>query len=188
MAGEELLSVADALAGLPDNLSGLIEAVDSRNAVLSAAPGIASQVSTAVFIVPIVADTPVSINASMGTHDFLANFFIEDGNNSLVSEYPAGVTIAPDLIRLAGIVSVLDVRKAGGGTSVYSFQPYVGGIPLDTPQVITLDATEVNLILSFELGFRPFAAEPMEIRATGVGHSDDIDVVDFRMRVTSIQI
>lgn len=191
MAGETLRTASQLLAEFPDNTAGLIDAINSRNAVVSEAVGIGFlEDDTASFVIDVTAGVVVSINAEITPLPQLAaNFAWDiDGNNAWIPDYgnngiitPAGVT------RLVGINTTMILNKLTGGSADYIFQYRQAGVLIGN--AITWNLTGGNpqlFTMSEELLYEPALGENLEITVTGSGTSDDLDCLDFRQRVTSV--
>lgn len=192
MAGETLRTAAELLDLFPDNVSGLIQAVDDRDFIVSVttAVGFVEEDPTGLpFNIPIVNGVPVSILPLLTIPTFHGNFWKLDGNNELIPSYTDfGITVPPGDIRLVNGTVILYVQKAGGGTDSYTFQGTAGGIGVGYPQTVVLGTVPTVVILN---GTRPYdvsLGEPIGVEVTGEGTSDDLSCSGIRVIVESMML
>ena len=192
MAGETLRTATQLLAEFPDNTAGLIDAVQSRNMIVSELLGVGfMEDNTAAFTVTIQDGVFVSINAAVTPQPIIAaNFAWDiDGNNAWFPDYVNnGVTVPAGVIRLHGMTSTILVTKPGGGSAIYSFQYFIAGVPFGNPVSVSLDATPSILPQSDETLSEVALGETIDWRVSGVGTAEDLSILDFRQRVTSALI
>ena len=190
MAGETLRTGAELLALFPDNTAGLIDAVQSRDLIVSTAVALGFLEDTVPsFSVSVIDGSPVSINALVTpTGGGALLFWALDGNQAFLADYGA-IVVPPGLERLVAINTTMVLRKQGGASASYSFQYFEAGVPIGVPETIDLDSTDdESMAVLEELVYDVDVGAPLDLRVTGVGTGDDIDVNDFRQTVTSFQI
>lgn len=192
MAGETLRTASQLLAEFPDNTAGLIDAVNSRNMIVSELLGVGfMEDNAAQFTITVQDGVFVSVNAAVTPNPLLAaNFAWDiDGNNSWFPDYVNnGVIVPAGVTRLHGITSTILVQKQGGGTASYSFQYFLGGVAFGNPVTVTIGTTPQILPQSDELLVEVALGETMDWRCRANGTTDNLDVLDFRQRVTSALI
>ena len=191
MAGETLKTISELLNAFPDNLSGWIEAVESRDLILSMAPAVGF-LSEAVppFTVGIVAQgVPVSINAAIPAPNIDSNFWQLDGNNSWIPDYPAGVIIPPAYERLSTLQSWLVAsRDAAGIGENYSFQWNVGAALVGAPLVVNLDQAPVSVVMPEEILYDVSVGDPIGLTVANLDSTTDLLIDDDRQSVVSVAI
>lgn len=187
MAGETLRDAAGLLAIFPDNTSGLIQAVHSRDFIVSGVNGIGfmeDDPADTPVTVPMVDGVPTDLLSQFTAPQFVGNFWQLDGNNAFIPDYP-GVTIPPGTQRLVGGTLLIIVQKAGGGTADYEFQGTEGGITTGNPQVRTIGATESIEVFSGTRLYDVSIGGPISVDITPLGTSDDLIVSDLRVNLES---
>lgn len=188
MAGETLRSGAELLALFPDNTSGLIDAVQSRDFIVSSAVAVGFLEDGPGFTVTIVDGVSESINAGVTpATPGLELFWTPDGNLAWVPDY-AAVVLPPGISRLATITTVMLIAKQGGGNSVYRFQYFEGGAAIGHIADVTLEPTDQLVTITETFLYDVEAGAPLELRVTGIATGDDLDMLDFRQTITSHQI
>jgi len=183
MADEVLRTAAELLADLPDNTTQLIQPVNTRNMVIGLASDIGSLESGATFTVPIVSGTPVVINALIPAPDFDGRPWILDGSQAFIPDWAAiGVSVLGPLNRLLDLRAIIIAEKAGGGSDTYDFQFHAGGIPIG--QTITVDFAGAQEVIGVatDVLYDHFTALPVDLRVTGVGTGDDLDISEINIR------
>lgn len=191
MAGETLLTASELLDGFPDNASGLISAVDSRNFVVSATPAVGFVEDDPVsvpYVMPMTDGVPVDFMQAMPAQLFAGNFW-KLVNQQLVPSYvDFGVTVPPGTQRLNDGSVLLNVQKLGGGSATYQFQGTEGG--QFTGEPIERTIANVPTFLAFQ-GVRLYdvsLAQPVSFQVTPVGTSDDLQVNDVRISMTGVML
>lgn len=186
MAGEELKDATGLLADFPDNQAGLIDAVHSRNFVVSVTPGIGfveDDPADVPYTIPMTSGVPVEFLASYpGAPLFVGNFWKLDGNNQLVPSYTDfGVIVPAGTNRLNDGQVLISCQKAGGGTANYEFQGLEGGQLTGEPVVREIGTTSELLIFSGVRLYDVSLAGAIDFQITPIGHSDDLIINDFRI-------
>lgn len=154
MAGEQLRTAQELLDSFPDNTGGLIEAVDSRDFVVSITPGIGAMEEDPAqtpYVIPLVAGVPVSVPGTLIAPQFAGNYWALDGNNAMVPDYGA-INVPPAHLRLVTGLITMKAAKVGGATESYIFIGSNGGIATgdqfeveltSTPQTFTMVASRL---------------------------------------------
>ena len=193
MAGETLRTGTELLASFPDNQAGLIDAVQARDFVISAVNGL-------VFIEDDPLDVPYTLPMTDGVPvDFLAsypgaplessNFYTLDGNNQIIPNYVGlGINVPAGIIRVHAGSVILSCQKTGGGTADYQFQGTQGGTFTGEPLLRTIGTTATTLVFSGDRLYDVSLAQPVDFAITPIGHSDDLIINDFRIKMESVLI
>lgn len=138
MAGETLRTASQLLVEFPDNTAGLIDAVNSRNFIVSATVAVA-------FLEDAVVDTPYTMPMADGVPtpflptypavpDFVGNFWKLDGNNQILPSYTdQGVTVPAGVFRLVSGGVILEARSVTPAieplTALWNYTIDVAGNP-----------------------------------------------------------
>ena len=193
MAGETLKTASQLLADYGDNTSGLIEAVNVRNHVVSAVPAIGfAEDQSATFEIDVTAAW-TSINAEiLPGPTVAANFWKLDGNQSWLPSYTdTGIIVPAGVNRLVGLNTSLNLVKVGGGTALYDFAVFSGGVLAGFPILnVELSTVARILFLTDEFVYEVALDQPLEIRIRGAGGTlqANLNCLDFRQRVTGIML
>lgn len=193
MAGETLREATDLLGLYADNISGDISAVDGRDLIVSMVLSIGFVEDDPLdvpYVLPMTDAVPVPFLANYpGAALFAGNFWKLDGNGQIVPSYTdVGVTVPPGLERLNDGSVILNVQKIGGGTADYEFQGTEGGVFTGDPLVRTISATETILVFSGTRLYDVSVGGPIDFNITPLGHSDDLQVNDFRVALTGAML
>jgi len=191
MAGETLRTAAQLLTEFPDNTAGLIDAVQGRNHIVSMLPGIGFlEDDTTSFTITVIDGTFVDVNQDITPLPLLAaNFaWAIDGNNAWIPDYTSiGITVPAGVQRLVGINTTMLLAKQGGGTASYTWQIFKGGVAVGNGLTTAALGIAAQLITVVEeVLYEPALVETLSLRVRANGTTDNIDVSDFRQRVTSI--
>lgn len=191
MAGETLRTGAELLAGFPDNTTGLIEAVNSRDFVLSGVAAVGFMEDDGVtglpFTIPITDGVPTDILSLIPAVDFVGNFWQLDGQQHFIPDY-SGVTIPPGLSRLLQGDVLINVQKTGGGTADYIFSGTEGGVLTGTPVTRTIGITPTLLAFTGDRIYDVSVGGAISLDVEGSGTNDDLEVLDIRVSLTSTLI
>ena len=181
---EVLRTAAELLADLPDNTSQLIQPVNNRNMVVGLATDIGVLEEETPFSIPIIDGTPVIINPLLPAPTFDGRPWVLDGGQAMFADWAAiGVSVLGPLDRLIDLRAYVVLLKQGGGVGTYDFQFFTGGIPLAQPITLEIGITQEQITLFSDDLYDHFTALPVDLRVTGVGTSDDLDVTEFSMRL-----
>jgi len=184
MAGEVLKSAQGLLAGFPDNVSGQISAVDSRNFVISAVNGIGAFDHQAQFILPMTDGVPTILNPALTPIDVVGNFFTLDGNNAWIPDYGSAI-INPGTVRLVDFLGVFVADQVGGGLDTYNLQVRVGGVPINTPIPNSVSGAAERFFIQTEFAYDVQIGGAIDLSVTPVGTNDDLDISFAYQRVNS---
>ena len=175
MAGESLRTVSELLALFPDNTSGLITALASREQTVSMAPAIGVLESDPVqtpFAIPLVAGVPVAVPAQLVLPLFRGNYWQLDGNNAMEPSYAAeGITVPPGHLRFVDGLITMQAAKATGGTEVYSFAGTQGIATGDEFQV-TLTGDPSSFTMQGGRVYDVSLGEPVSFTVESAGGAD----------------
>ena len=193
MAGETLLTLADVLASFPDNDQKLITPLDARNMIITEAVNVGYLESdTLPFTIPVVAGTPVSINQSIPTPNFVGNFWRIDANIAFVenySTYTPPITVNPGTFRISAFRASMNLQKIGTGSDTYQFQWYVDGVPFGNAGEITIDDNDPFYVaISADALADMSLSQAFDVRVTGVGTGDDLQVNQLLLRATGAPV
>jgi hypothetical protein len=193
MAGEELKDVSELLAAFPDNTAGLIEAVDSRDFIVSMTTGVAfaeDLPADVPYVMPMTAGVPVPfLSAYPAVPGFEGVFWKLDGNNEFVPAYTdVGIFVPAGTLRLNEGTVVLNCQKLGGGTADFTFQGTVGGVFVGEPLTRTIGTVPQVLVFQSVSRYDVSVADPLDFSITPVGHSDDLQINDFRVSLVSVML
>jgi len=188
MAGETLRTAIQLLAEFPDNTAGLIDAINSRNAVVSEMGGIGFlEDDSASFNIPITAGNAQDINSLITPIPILASNFAFDlnGNQHWVEGYTAaGITVPAGVFRLLGLQTTMVLFKQGGGTSTYQFQYTRGGATFGNPIEWNLGTTNQLVVINEDVLYEPALNEAFSVQVLNQVGNDDLTVTDFRQQIT----
>lgn len=189
MAGETLKDATGLLAAFPNNLAGLISANDSRDFIVSVTAGIGfleDDPADVPYTIPMSDGVPVDFLATYpGTPLFAGNFWKLNGNNQLVPSYTDfGVNVPAGTIRLNSGSVLINLQKVGGGTADYEFQGLEGGQLTGEPVVRTIGASAELQVFSGVRLYDVSLAGAIDFRITPLGHSDDLQISDFRVSIS----
>ena len=193
MAGETLRTIAEVLAAFPDNTQRLITPLDARDMIITEAINVGYLESdTTPFTIPIVAGTPVSVNASIPTPNFIGNFWRIDGNNAFVENYTTYTTpiiVNPGTVRICAFRASMQVQKIGTGSDVYEFQWFADGVPFGNPGQITVDDTDPFYIATSSDALVDVSlSQAFDLRVTGIGTGDDLQVNTVLLRASGAPV
>ena len=189
MAGETLRTAIELLGEFPDNTSGLIDAVNSRDFIVSVAPGVAfmeDDPADTPIVIPITDGVPTDILAQLTAPQFIANFWQLDGSNGFIPDY-SGVVIPPATIRLLTGSMIIEVEKVGGGTADYTFQGTQGGVITGNP-ILRSISTITTLVFSGVRLYDVSIGGAISVQVEGTGTSDDLTLSDLRVSIESVLI
>lgn len=191
MAGEVLKTASELLADFPDNSAGLIEAVNSRNFVASVVTAVGfaeDNPGDLPVLLPMTDGVPVDVLAAVPTPAFAGNFWKLDGNNAFVPSYvDFGIFVPPLTQRLTSGSVIIEVNKPSGGDSVYRFQGTEGGVFTGNPIDRTVTGNTPTLLVFS--GTRLYDVEvggAISFSITPIGHSLDLEVLDYRVTLEGI--
>jgi hypothetical protein len=199
MAGETLLTTTELLSGFPDNASGLIEAVDSRNFVVSAVNGVGfyddNNDPTGPWTVPNAgAGVPVDIlsNLPIPTGDpnavFVGNYYRLDGNNHFVPSYvDEGITVPPGTIRIVDGSVGFVIAKPGGGTETGTIRGTKAGVPYLPGRQVSLTSTPIAFVSTGARLVDVSLAEPISVEWIPDAATDLI-VSEFRINLRMVLV
>jgi hypothetical protein len=192
VAGETLREANELLANFPDNTSGLIEAVHSRDFVVSATPAVGfleDDPAQVPYTIPMADGVPVDLLSTLVAPLFVGNFWKLDGNNAFVPSYTdLGVTVPPGLDRLVKGSVFLNCQKLGGGTALYTLQGTEDGVLTGEPVTREIGTTPELQVFSGTRLYLVDLAGAISIVITPVGHSDDLQINDLRVSVESVML
>jgi len=191
VAGETLRDGSGLLANFPDNTAGLIDAVNSRDFVVSVAPGVGfveDDPATVPYTIPMTDGVPVDFMASLTTPLFVGNFWKLDGNNAFVPSYTdIGVIVPAGLFRLLEGSVILNVEKVGA-TQTYQFQGTEGGVFTGDPLLRDIGSNPEVVVFNGVRTYEVQPANPISFTITPVGHSQDLIVNDVRVSLVGSMI
>ena len=182
MAGETLLTLAQLLASLPDNVTQLIKPLDHRNQTIALVNDVGFIEDDDSFTVGITDGVFTPINILLPTPDTVGNFWTSDGNNALIPNFGT-ITINPGHERLLDLNAHLELAKTGGGTANYTFQFFVGGSFVGREINVAIGADTESLSVSEEILYDYSVSGPVDLRVRGDGTVDDLNVDDFSLKV-----
>ncbi len=193
MAGETLKIASQLLADFPDNTAGLIDAVQSRNFLISVAVAVGfveDDQAQVPYIIPMTDGVPVPFMPTLVAPLFFGNFWKLDGNNEYLPSYvDQGVTVPAGSFRLINGSVLLNVQKVGNATPVsYEFQGTGGGSFVGDP--VSRDINSTARTESFsgsrieDVSIMP--AQGLSI--TPIGHSEDLQINDVRVVLQGIML
>lgn len=183
MAGEELLSSAELLANIPDNTSQLVDPLDIRNLVIGLPPDSIIAEDETPFTIPIVTGTPVVVNNLLPSPAVTQAHWMLDGNQAFIPDW-AGIIVNSGLTRIVNLTAVLSVSKVGGGNDDYGIDFFIGGVLAGAGsnfEIKDID-TVVTVVTSQE--YDHSVAAPIDLRVTGIGTGDDLDVSSILIGLT----
>ena len=188
MAGETLKTAAELLADFPDNTAGLIEAIDARNFVVGATPGVGALEDDPLqtpFTIPLVAGVPVSVPAQLVLPLFIGNYWALDGNNAMIPSYDAaGIFVPPAHVRLVQGLITLRAAKTTGGTEQYLIAG-TQGIATGDEFAVELTNSPRTFTMSAARVYDVSAGAPVSFTVESVGGSS-IDIYHVRFAVESV--
>ena len=176
MAGESVLGSDALFASFPDNVAGQISAVDMRTFVLSIVPMIATIDEPLAYVAPMTNGVPTVMNPLLPNPIFEGNYWVLDGNQALIPNYPVGVGVPPGVEKLVEGVALFVATQQGGGTDRYFMQFRVGGVPINSPIPIDVDSSSERFYLSTEFPYDVATALPVDVQITPDGTNSDLDV------------
>lgn len=192
MAGETLREAAGLLGLFPDNVSGEIDAVDSRDFIVSSVVAVGfieEDPLTVPYTIPMTDGVPVDFLSTLTTPLFAGNFWKLDGNNAFIPSYTDfGVTVPPGLQRLVSGDVIMQLQKVGGGTGVYEFQGTEGGVFTGEPVQRTISAVAEVFVFSGTRLYDVSVAGPISLSITPVGTSDDLQVNQTRVSLQGVML
>ncbi len=184
MAGEVLRTAAELLADLPDNTSQLIQPVNNRNMVVGLATDFGVLEEDNPFTIPVIDGTPVSINAVLPAPTFEGRPWQLDGSQAMFADWSTiGVAVLGPIDRLMDLRAYIVLEKAGGGVGDYDFQFFTGGIPLANVITLEIGAAQEQITIFADATYDHFLELSVDLRVTGDGTGDDLDVTEFSMRL-----
>ena len=172
-------------AGVPDNVSRLIQPENIRDYMASQFSGhgfIASEVSTALTMSDGV---PLSINPLLADVLQVTDLWAVDGNNLLHPDYAGWATVPAGYKKSVQMEAVLSLFHATGGSPDYEIQFQVAGAPIGRPVLLTFDGSQpqtVSIVETLDLAISDLAL--VGLRITPVLTSDDLDLTSFQMTLT----
>lgn len=183
---DTLKYIDEALAGVPDNTSGLVTPQDVRELALSGIADGASLYEYDPFTIPFVGlGVPVDIPLLLPSLVSLVSIgWLVDVNGHLVPDWPASIIVPVGHTRALTLSSIIVATKQGGGTGDYAFRFTKDGTPLAGPgEVITLTTVAESMIhAQLDLNVISDAAV-YSITAEGIDSTDDLDITEFQLRV-----
>jgi len=188
MAGETLRTAAELLDGFPDNTSGLIEAVDSRDFVVSAAPGIGALEDDPIqtpYTIPLVAGVPVAVPETLVLPLFAGNYFALDADNAMIPDY-GSIIIPPAHVRFVTGLITLRAAKTTGGSETYTFAGTQG---IGTGDAFTVELTSSPRTFTM-IAARVYDVSlgaPISFTVESLGGAD-IDIYHVRFSLESLLI
>ena len=192
MAGETLRTATELLAEFPDNTAGLIDALQSRNFVVSVAVAVAfleDDPAQVPYVIPMTDGVPVDFLATLVAPPFIGNFWDIDGNNAFVEGYTSlGVIVPAGSTRLVDGSVILNVQKAGGGQGDFEFQGTEGGVFTGSPVLRSIGAVAETIVMGGSRIVDVSLGAPISFSVTPIGHSDDLTVNDVRVTLEGIMI
>ena len=189
MAGETLRTIAEVLASFPDNSSRLITPLDARDMIVTEAVNVGYlEPMTLPFTIPVVADTPVSINQAMPDFEFVGNFWRVDGNRAFVENYTTytpPIIVNPGTFRSSAFNLSMNVQKIGTGTDTYRIEWFKNGTPFGNPLIFDVDDVDPFYVAVRADDLTDISlSDVFDVRVTGVGTGDDLQVNQLQMRAT----
>ena len=193
LMAEEFLYGDQTLALFPDNTSGLISAQAMRSFLVSIKSGGMFVEENALFTIPIVSDTPVSINPLLPSPISGGTLWIADGNNRGLPNYQAAIptaTIPPGYSKFTEITFFLAAEKGASGEDQYLFQIDLNGVPIGNgiTTTLTTDPGFITIAVSTLIDISNPSGNAIGLSVTGLGTSDDIAVSAFEMNILDDQI
>ena len=188
MAGERLSTSAELLAGFPDNTAGLIEALDSRNFVISSVPAVGAledDPAQTPFTIPLVGGLPVDVPAQLVAPLFQGNYWALDGNNAMIPDYVAqGIDVPPAHLRYVAGLITLRAAKTTGGSETYIFTG-TQGIATGDAFTVELTADPITFTIAGSRVYDVTLGEPVSFRVESVGGAS-LDVYHVRFSLESL--
>jgi hypothetical protein len=193
MAGETLRTASELLGQFPDNTSGLIEAVDSRDFIVSATVGVGfleDDPAQVPYTIPLVDGVPVDFLGTLVAPLFAGNFWKLDGNNRFIPSYlDFGITVPPGTQRLVDGSVILNVQKDGNATPVtYQFQGTEGGVLTGEPVTREISNVPQTIVTGGTRLYDINVGGAISFNVQPVGHSEDLIVNDVRVAVTGVML
>lgn len=157
MAGESLRTASGLLANLPDNTSGLIQAVNTRDVVVSVVDGVgywddADDPGLPVTIPNAGLGVGVDILSALPgppATAFAGNYYKLDGNNHFVPSYTdQGILVPAGTQRIVESLVTLRLSKPGGGTNLFTLQGTRAGVPYIPGRTVSLTSTPETFTFS----------------------------------------
>lgn len=192
---DSLLTMTEALNGVPDNTSNLVTPQNVRQALLSivADHGVAAaDQATLPQTIPITqnvyADIPAALIAEGATmiSGTLPLYWRMDANGHLYYDYPAdwpGVTVPAGYLRSVGITALIDVELASA-TNVYAFTITLDGVPVGNTIYVDEAQNQDRTLVALETqqALEVGAAPIVSVAVTNTAGGSDLDVLSFGYR------
>lgn len=190
MAGETLKTSAELLADFPESTAGLIEAINSRNFVIGATPGIGALEDDPLqtpFTIPLVAGVPVDVPAQLVLPLFVGNYWALDGNAAMVPSYDAaGIFVPPAHARLVQGLITLRAAKTTGGSETYLFAG-TQGVGTGDEFAVELTNNPSTFTMSAARIYDVSLGAPVSFTVESVGGAS-IDIYHVRFSLESLLI
>ncbi len=178
---------SELVAGAPDNTSGLIDAIQLRDMVVSMASGNGAVETTADVTIPIVSGTPVAVNPLLTGVSVFGSLWGADGNSFLFPNYSAvltDTTIPAGYTKFCRFQAMLALTKQGGGTDTYSIQFTRNGVLVGDAHDVLFSGTDTDTItVPYFTNQDVGVADTFGVSVTGVGTGDDLVLESFSMDV-----
>ncbi len=179
---------SELVAGAPDNTSGLIDAVQLRDMIVSMASGNGAVETTSDVTIPIAVGVPVAVNPLLVGVSVYGSLWGVDANSFLFSQY---VTVLPDTTVPAGYIkfcrfqATLALTKQGGGTDNYLIQFTKNGVLVGVAHDVVFSGTDTDTVtITYFVNQEIRVSDTFGVSITGVGTGDDLVLESFSMDVT----
>lgn len=182
MAGETLKNAAQLLADYPDNTLGLIQAVNVRNHVIADGNDIGFVEEGVPYSLTLPAGVPTNILADASAPSFVGRFWALDGNRELIQSYAAdGVPVSAGVSRIVTFSMQALVSQAGGGTTDYLFQIFIGGVASGSGVTVTLSVDDELIDFRRTVLYDCVTPLPLSFRVSqAAGTALEVDVVSIQ--------
>lgn len=195
MAGETLRDSDGLLLEFPDNASGLIGAVASRDLTISAATGIGLYERATAFIVtmPLAGGEFVSINQAMAGGaggSFAGNYWAVDGNGAFSPSYTdEGIQVLAGTTRVVKARAVFRAFSAPNGGN-YQLAWFNNGVQIaGDPRVYAIAAGPETVIVTEDFLYDVSTDTPIDVRVAGVQAGEsDLTVNEARLLIEGVLI
>jgi hypothetical protein len=181
----ELLYLDQAMDGIPDNISQLVNPIDIRNAITSSKDGMGFLTTVTEVNIPVSSGSFTAINPLLQDVTVSGELWTFDANNFAVTNYSAiPATVPPGYTKVLQIIALMLLHKVGGGTDEYEFQFTKNGSAIGLPEPYVFKSTPdlVTLVVDV-LAEVANVTDLYGVAVAGSGTSDDFDLLGCWMQL-----
>ncbi len=179
--------VEELLSAYADNTSGLIDAVQGRDLIVSYAPGRGIVVDETNVSLPIVNGSYLAINPLLVSPVAAVSLWRFDGNWFVIPDHASvvGVTVPAGYNRLAVFSATLALNKGTGGSDAYLVTFTRNGVPVGLAENVTFPAAgDQSVALRYAASVDvSLGTDTFGVSIQGNGTGDDLTMEYFSMAV-----